>query len=989
MPKPLIQLSALRDRVKLKSSYFPGNIQKHSMFLGGKRIGNLDVERNRVMESYIFDEYRKMGLGKKLYGDVLKRTPGKFLKSDTFVSPAAERVWQSMAKRPRSYRVRTSLVNGNPVYSAKLTALDRLMSRVVEFRARQPQQEEEKPHALKRIARVVAPLAVGALAYKYFYRRPNKDPMPDVKTPAMAALTAEKAAQQAATTQRRAENAILAKARDARRSEKVAKLTGSTASPSPSPVSTATATASPDVPTLKLVRRPRQEAPKTPSGPSPGSVVATAPKPTPAKVDFVAEGQRMEKDALTKTQVDVTPPRIRKQVDAIRDKTRNTVVEGKAATPSFVSKGKPIFTADPEDPDAIEAALNARDAFAKKSKIAKAPKVVKPVKASAPAAPAKVVKPVKASKPVASAKPQSAAEKRAASLRAYADEVGQVAEKKRKNLNAIIRRAIMFNVQDPFYGNQMATPAGFMSAYRKGRRLVPWIRRGTQVAEDTADIAVGKKPKDPFYKKSWFKSAAVGAALASPIYANRQLRKYRRTLQEGGSLGPIQQKVYNTVAKRAPWFIDAFSEKTRKIVELAMDAEMRGWDIRDPRGRSARVYAPGSQKRDRREKNWNEKTQNIRLIRNIALTGALGGVLGTAYYRNKYRKATGQTGKPVQLPGWFRGVVQNSARVGAIEFASKQDEKPSTAKKVAKVAGAGLVAAGAATLPAALPMLRIQGRRLDSGVRAKLGVKMKNDPTYGGKFVADYLTSANRALNQGPQGIVAGKIIQRNRAKTQPGSIGRFMADHYARFRAGPKEALGHWSYEVGQSVAQSAARKGKSVDEAIKPFNAARVKTEAAINDQLWNQGKNEIEAIRAVASNPDPEIQSHFRRLAAHKTGAVKRRYGPLAAASPAAIIAGGGLLAASRRKKQETEFARKNEPTLHRLTDAVKKNLPDRPELPGESPVRIVVENPRARSLLLRVLGAGAAAGAGALGGMALKKPRAGALLGGIGAGMMLRG
>ncbi len=52
------------------------------------------------------------------------------------------------------------------------------------------------------------------------------------------------------------------------------------------------------------------------------------------------------------------------------------------------------------------------------------------------------------------------------------------------------------------------------------------------------------------------------------------------------------------------------------------------WDVRDQRGRSARVFAPGSRKRERREKEWHEEVGNQRkILAGLALTGTVGGLL--------------------------------------------------------------------------------------------------------------------------------------------------------------------------------------------------------------------------------------------------------------------------------------------------------------------------------------------------------------------------
>jgi hypothetical protein len=65
----------------------------------------MKVERksNTVTYSRIDEKYRGLGLGKKLYGDVMKarRAP---LRSDTTRTPAAERLWKSLERG--SYSVR-------------------------------------------------------------------------------------------------------------------------------------------------------------------------------------------------------------------------------------------------------------------------------------------------------------------------------------------------------------------------------------------------------------------------------------------------------------------------------------------------------------------------------------------------------------------------------------------------------------------------------------------------------------------------------------------------------------------------------------------------------------------------------------------------------------------------------------------------------------------------------------------------------------------
>ena len=107
--------SALRERVKLVSrSTANPMMTRHTMRLGGKTVGSMETyaghSADSIKSSWVDPKFRGMGLGKKLYGDVLRRSPGGALFSDSSVSSRAERVYQSMAKRPKSY----SVINQTP-----------------------------------------------------------------------------------------------------------------------------------------------------------------------------------------------------------------------------------------------------------------------------------------------------------------------------------------------------------------------------------------------------------------------------------------------------------------------------------------------------------------------------------------------------------------------------------------------------------------------------------------------------------------------------------------------------------------------------------------------------------------------------------------------------------------------------------------------------------------------------------------------------------
>jgi hypothetical protein len=231
-----------------------------------------------------------------------------------------------------------------------------------------------------------------------------------------------------------------------------------------------------------------------------------------------------------------------------------------------------------------------------------------------------------------------------------------------------------------------------------------------------------------------------------------------------------------------------------------------------------------------------------------------------------------------------------------------EDKPKSTWKKAAGVAaGLGTAALGASMLPAAYKMAKIQIRHGGNVAKRKVFKSPKSDPYNGGRFVSDYLDASQAALNSGIHGKVIGKVLQT--AKQKPGGMTAavlrktgvagddFKVSHYARFRAGQKEALGHWDWEVGQRIKSTSghARMAKRRDAAQKE-----------IQDRLYNYGQNEKEAIRHVAtSTRNKDVRDYFDQLAAHKKGAAKM-YARRLALAPVAVVGGAGVAAASSRKE-----------------------------------------------------------------------------------------
>lgn len=73
----------------------------------GEAIGHMRMQGrhgDKVWKSAIKPKYKGMGLGKKMYGEVMRRMPKQHLKSDNTVSHDAIRVWKGMKKR-KGYKV--------------------------------------------------------------------------------------------------------------------------------------------------------------------------------------------------------------------------------------------------------------------------------------------------------------------------------------------------------------------------------------------------------------------------------------------------------------------------------------------------------------------------------------------------------------------------------------------------------------------------------------------------------------------------------------------------------------------------------------------------------------------------------------------------------------------------------------------------------------------------------------------------------------------
>lgn len=102
--------TGLRDRLQLNSTDLPGGERDYRLLLGerpvgGMRVGGLDTGQPMIRATGVHPDMQGMGLGKWLYGNVMRQMPGGQLASDSTVSSGAEGLWNSMAQRPNSYTV--------------------------------------------------------------------------------------------------------------------------------------------------------------------------------------------------------------------------------------------------------------------------------------------------------------------------------------------------------------------------------------------------------------------------------------------------------------------------------------------------------------------------------------------------------------------------------------------------------------------------------------------------------------------------------------------------------------------------------------------------------------------------------------------------------------------------------------------------------------------------------------------------------------------
>jgi hypothetical protein len=219
--------------------------------------------------------------------------------------------------------------------------------------------------------------------------------------------------------------------------------------------------------------------------------------------------------------------------------------------------------------------------------------------------------------------------------------------------------------------------------YNKGKSVQRWGGRGTGLLRDAGDVMAGRgrrtdqagRPQKREWEKAWFHRAVGSAAAGGALLGGALLTSRTATGQK--HFLPLARKADQGLRKVG---ISLMSAKLRKLKQFDLDAALAGWDVRDPRGKSARVFAPGSRPRFRRQKEWHEKKENREALLKGAivgtgLIGVAGGVAGGRKLAGlsvipkmaKASKSSYPAVRPGEKFGKFANFVPNEHRGGNIE----------------------------------------------------------------------------------------------------------------------------------------------------------------------------------------------------------------------------------------------------------------------------------------------------------------------------------
>ncbi len=216
-------------------------------------------------------------------------------------------------------------------------------------------------------------------------------------------------------------------------------------------------------------------------------------------------------------------------------------------------------------------------------------------------------------------------------------------------------------------GNPMkwTAPMAIRHSINEGRKVGRAAQRTSRLARDVAEVAQGKKSKKREWEKAWFRNtvatAVGGAAMLGHGYmmrtgVKRHAPKWMQNYR--GTYNKVKGRVHDAKEAAIRRADDLFlAARVRRLIALDYydPAQMHGWDMRDVRGRSARVFAPGARKRMRREAKWHEKKDGQRkILGGLAVAGAVAGLGGGILIGRKIPPKSGGAGA-VAAWKWKRG----------------------------------------------------------------------------------------------------------------------------------------------------------------------------------------------------------------------------------------------------------------------------------------------------------------------------------------------
>jgi len=575
----------------------------------------------------------------------------------------------------------------------------------------------------------------------------------------------------------------------------------------------------------------------------------------------------------------------------------------------------------------------------------------------------------------------------------------KIAEIKGKKELAARLRAIRFNLPNEDFNNMMGVSDRLTTAYRKGRRIVPWIKRGTQAAEDIGDVASGKKVKDPFWKKSWAKSAMIGAAIGAPILAARKINKWHRQ----------DQKFPNSLSDMSPKLGRAkehIVKAARGIDEKWINAGLRKGKARQPILTSpdgpffaSKIKNPTLLQAVLRTVNFRaEPEKKSSTAKRVAIGGAalvgVGAGTALALRKPKVRTQVGLlpfkgyklparvkdarlpkgVGAAYASPGAFHRSGLSSSSVtkeygpramrGGVIFTNPGDPN-SEYNKIAVPRGYG-------------SMKNVQRRALRHELIHSIRAQRHGDAQAIVPLVREEIaayTGSNRSLKGMPEGVGA-KIFRG--ADIVNGTIGSTQHGINQGMRKLFKGKIRPTQFEYADALDKGwdlRDARGRSA-RVYAPGSRKRVRRE-----KNWDEKTDNIRLVRNIA------IAGAL--AGAGGTAYYRHRYNKALPPKMVPNVPDTAHFPVPYRKLQAKVRAHHFEtPAIQRITSAIGNNLPERePTAPEQAYAAIQKLPPRARRGLLRYLGAGTLAGAGVVGGLATKRPKTGALIGGLAAGLTL--